>query len=245
MVGNPGPTINACARTTAGPHSTCSPGAPAVMLLHGVTLTTELNWSAVIPELAGPFRVLAFDQRGHGDGLDWPGGYRLEDCADDVAAVAAALGIDQLIVIGYSMGGLIAQLVWQRHRQLTAGLVLCATARNMADPHLTPSAALLPPAPTTPAQMALGPALPGWTLPGLGTAALGLAATQGWLAAVAALRADLLGRYLLDAGGTWRGGCGRWRRCAAPRWCPRWPRCPRSTSSARTPGPATSPCPPL
>ncbi len=38
-------------------------------------------------------------------------------------------------------------------------------------------------------------------LPGLGTAALGLAATQGWLAAVAVLRADLLGRYLLDAGG--------------------------------------------
>jgi pimeloyl-ACP methyl ester carboxylesterase len=113
-----------------------------------------------------------------------------------VAAVAAALGIDRLIVIGYSMGGLIAQLVWQRHRQLTAGLVLCATARSMAGSHLTPSAALLPPALTTP-----GPALPGWTLPGLGTAALTLAATQGWLAAVAVLRADLLGRYLLDAGG--------------------------------------------
>jgi 3-oxoadipate enol-lactonase len=76
--------------------------------------------------------VLAFDQRGHGRGLGWAGGYNLEDCADDVAAVAAALGIDRLIVAGYSMGGLIAQLVWRRHRPLTAGLVLCATARNMA-----------------------------------------------------------------------------------------------------------------
>jgi pimeloyl-ACP methyl ester carboxylesterase len=186
------------------------PGAPAVVLVHGVTLTAELNWSAVMPGLAGPFQVLAFDQRGHGDGLRWTGGYRLEDCADDLAAVAAALGIDRLIVVGYSMGGLIAQLVWQRHRQLVAGLVLCATARNIAGSHVVPSAALLPPPLTTP-----GPGVPGWAMPGLGTAApgttglgtaglgvLGLAAAApGWLAAMAVLRADLLGRYLLDAGG--------------------------------------------
>jgi pimeloyl-ACP methyl ester carboxylesterase len=38
-----------------------------------------------------------------------------------VAAVAAGLGINRLIVVGYSMGGLIAQLLWQRHRQLTCG----------------------------------------------------------------------------------------------------------------------------
>jgi pimeloyl-ACP methyl ester carboxylesterase len=55
------------------------PGGPAVVLVHGVTLSAELNWSAVMPGLAGPFRVVAFDQRGHGDGLDWPGGYNLED----------------------------------------------------------------------------------------------------------------------------------------------------------------------
>src|SRR5690349_755136 len=118
-------------------------GGPAVLLVHGVTLTAELNWSAVMPSLAGSFRVLAFDQRGHGHGLGWAGQYRLEDCADDVAAVAAALGIQRLIVVGYSMGGLIAQLVWQRHRQLTAGLVLCATARSLTGSPLVHPTVLL------------------------------------------------------------------------------------------------------
>jgi pimeloyl-ACP methyl ester carboxylesterase len=45
------------------------PGAPTLVLLHGVTLTAELNWSAVFPVLERHFRVLAFDQRGHGRGL--------------------------------------------------------------------------------------------------------------------------------------------------------------------------------
>jgi pimeloyl-ACP methyl ester carboxylesterase len=130
------------------------PGAPALLLVHGLTLTTELNWSAAVPALAGPFRVLAFDQRGHGRGLGWAGSYRLEDCADDAAAVAAALGVDRLIVAGYSMGGLIAQLVWRRHRELTTGLVLCATARDLAGNCLIHPAAL--PAPCFPPLAGLG-----------------------------------------------------------------------------------------
>jgi 3-oxoadipate enol-lactonase len=65
-------------------------------------------------------------------GLGCAGGYRLEQCADDIAGLAAVLGIDRLVVVGYSMGGLIAQLCWRRHPQLTAGLVLCATARSIA-----------------------------------------------------------------------------------------------------------------
>ena len=157
-----------------------------------------------------PFRVLAFDQRGHGRGLGWAGGYRLEDCADDVAAVAAALGIDRLIVVGYSMGGLIAQLVWRRHRQLTAGLVLCATASNMAGSGLAHSASLLTAALLAPVLMASAPDLPGWAVPGLATGGTGVlavappalaVAAHGWLPTAAGLRADLLGRYLLDTGG--------------------------------------------
>ena len=117
--------------------------------------------------------MLAFDQRGHGRGLGWAGGYRLEDCADDVAAVAAALGIDRLIVVGYSMGGLIAQLVWRRHRQLTAGLVLCATASNIAGAGPAHSASLLTAALLAPVLMASAPDLPGWAVPGLATGGTG------------------------------------------------------------------------
>jgi pimeloyl-ACP methyl ester carboxylesterase len=47
-----------------------------------------------------------------------------------MAALVTALGLEQVIVVGYSMGGLVAQLLWKRHRRTVGGLVLCATARN-------------------------------------------------------------------------------------------------------------------
>ncbi len=72
-------------------------GAHTLVLLHGVTLTAELNWSAVFPVLGRHFRVLAFDQRGHGSGLGCVGGYRLEQCADDVAELAAILDVARFI----------------------------------------------------------------------------------------------------------------------------------------------------
>ena len=67
-------------------------GAPTLVLLHGVTLDAATNWSGAVPTLAQHFRVLAMDLRGHGGGPPARVPYRLEDCADDVAAVVRALG---------------------------------------------------------------------------------------------------------------------------------------------------------
>ena len=53
--------------------------------------------------------------------------FRLEDCADDVVALADELGVRSFIPVGYSMGGPIAQLVWKRHPSRVEGMVLCAT----------------------------------------------------------------------------------------------------------------------
>lgn len=108
------------------------PGAPVVALLHGWTATADLNWFKSYDALGERFRVIAFDHRGHGTGVRSKQPFRLEDCADDVADVTAALGIDTFIPIGYSMGGPIAQLVWKRHRERVTGLVLCATAPYFA-----------------------------------------------------------------------------------------------------------------
>lgn len=104
------------------------PGAPTVVLIHGWTATADTNFGHCFDALAGRARVLAFDQRGHGSGLRTRRPFRLADCADDVADVATALGVDRFIPVGYSMGGAIAQLVWRRHAHRVAGLVLCATA---------------------------------------------------------------------------------------------------------------------
>lgn len=99
-----------------------------VALLHGWTATADLNWFRSYPEVARQRRLFAYDHRGHGSGIRTPKRFRLEDCADDVIAVADQLGIERFIACGYSMGGPIAQLAWRRHPDRVAGLVLCATA---------------------------------------------------------------------------------------------------------------------
>jgi pimeloyl-ACP methyl ester carboxylesterase len=111
-------------RDAAGP-----PGASTVVLLHGLSATGGLNWLWCFEPLSTRYRVIAIDHRGHGHGIGTRR-FRLADCADDVAALAGVLGIEQLTAVGYSMGGPIAQLLWHRHRSLVTGLVLCATSRN-------------------------------------------------------------------------------------------------------------------
>src|SRR3954452_13430839 len=73
------------------------PGAETIILLHGVTFTAELNWGRVLGPLGQHFRVVAMDLRGHGNGIRATSQYRLEDCADDVAALAARLGIKRFV----------------------------------------------------------------------------------------------------------------------------------------------------
>lgn len=107
-------------------------GAPVVILVHGWTATADTNFAKCYRPLSRDVRVIAFDQRGHGRGIRsrWP--FRLSDCADDIVAVADALGIERFVPVGYSMGGAIAQLTWKRHPDRVRGLVLCATATRFA-----------------------------------------------------------------------------------------------------------------
>jgi pimeloyl-ACP methyl ester carboxylesterase len=110
-------------REAAGP-----PGAPTLLLLHGWTANSALNWFGTYESLQREFNVVAMDHRGHGQGIRSRRRFRLEDCADDAAAVLEVLGIDRAIAVGYSMGGPIAQSLWRRHPKMTDGRVLCETA---------------------------------------------------------------------------------------------------------------------
>lgn len=104
--------------------------APTLVLLHGLGATAALNWDACIPTFARDFRVLAPDHRGHGRGIRCGGRFRLEDCADDVAALVRQECDGPVLVAGYSMGGPITQLLCRDHPDLVAGMVLCATSRD-------------------------------------------------------------------------------------------------------------------
>ena len=120
-------------------------GAPTLLLLHGLAATALLNWSTSFASLARGFRVVALDHRGHGRGIRRIGAFRLEDCADDAAALADRLGVERVIPVGYSMGGAVAQLFWRRHRDRTAGLVLCATSSRFGGPRTKRAASTLGP----------------------------------------------------------------------------------------------------
>lgn len=106
------------------------PGAPVVMLLHGLGASAALNWFPAFEVLGAHFRVIAPDLRGHGRTPPGPGSFTLAGCADDVVAMADALGVSRFIAVGYSMGGPIAQLIWHRNPERVAGLVLAATSRD-------------------------------------------------------------------------------------------------------------------
>jgi pimeloyl-ACP methyl ester carboxylesterase len=115
-------------REVAGPS-----GAPTVLLLHGWTANADLNWFSSFRSLGRHFNVVAPDLRGHGRGVRTRRRFRMRDATDDVAALLDELGHERVIVVGYSMGGAVAQLLWRRHPTKVDGIVLCATTSVFAE----------------------------------------------------------------------------------------------------------------
>src|SRR5690606_25157875 len=80
------------------------------------------GWDAAFDVLTGRFEVIAPDQRGHGRS-DWTRPYTLEMLGDDVAAVVEALGLDDVTLVGHSMGALAAIEAAWRHPERFKRLV--------------------------------------------------------------------------------------------------------------------------
>ncbi len=104
------------------------PDAPTVVLLHGWTASSDLQFLAAYEALSKVCSFIGIDHRGHGRGLRSLQPFEIEDVADDAAAVARQLGLSRVIALGYSMGGPVALNLARRHPDLVAGLVVQATA---------------------------------------------------------------------------------------------------------------------
>jgi len=104
------------------------PGRPPLLLLHGWTLAADLNWFPFYAGLARHGPVVAPDLRGHGRGIRSEHRFTLDGAADDAAGLLGHLGLGPAVVVGYSMGSSIGLLLWRRHPEAVAGLVLMAGA---------------------------------------------------------------------------------------------------------------------
>jgi pimeloyl-ACP methyl ester carboxylesterase len=103
-----------------------------LLLVHGFPLDRTM-WSEQYGALAPRCRLLAADLRGFGGSEVTPGTVSMQQYADDLAGLMAALGIREPVVYcGLSMGGYIAWEFWRRHRDRVAAFVLCDT-RAAAD----------------------------------------------------------------------------------------------------------------
>jgi pimeloyl-ACP methyl ester carboxylesterase len=101
-------------------------GSPLI-LLHGAYMTIDLM-GPILPGLAKTRQVIAVEQQGHGRTADVDRPITYEQMADDTAALARHLELDDADVFGYSMGGGIALQLAIRHPELVRKLVVASTS---------------------------------------------------------------------------------------------------------------------
>ncbi|MGO1389639.1 alpha/beta fold hydrolase [Brachybacterium sp. JB7] len=102
-----------------------SSSAPPLVLLHGGAVDKRM-WHPQLEAFPGR-RILVPDARGHGGSSDAEGPYRL---VDDVCAFLDALGIEQVVAIGISMGGGTACDLALEHPDRVAGIVVSGTGTS-------------------------------------------------------------------------------------------------------------------
>lgn len=102
------------------------------VLVFANSLGTDFRiWRDVVVRLAGDYAIVLYDKRGHGLSDIGPTPYAIEDHANDLAGLLDMLSVKQAIVCGLSVGGLIAQSLYQRRPDLVRALVLCDTAHKI------------------------------------------------------------------------------------------------------------------
>ncbi|MCL4448545.1 MAG: alpha/beta hydrolase [Actinobacteria bacterium] len=113
---------------------------PTLFFLHGVTLSLNM-WVYQFKELSANYRVVAMDTRGHGGSIAGTDGYTMERLSQDVLEVMDRMKLENCLVGGHSMGGMILLALATNHLERLAahakGLALIGTtAGPLVDPIL-------------------------------------------------------------------------------------------------------------
>lgn len=104
-----------------------------VLLLHGWNIDAPTNYGFAFPLLAERHRVVMYDQQGHGHGPRHDAPFTLDAAAGDAISILDALDIDRALIVGYSLGGAVAQTLAHKHPERCAGIVLSATSGRFAE----------------------------------------------------------------------------------------------------------------
>ena len=107
--------------------------APPIVLLHGGHQSAH-SWDLVSLHLAERYRVLALDQRGHGDS-EWVRDvtYSNHEMSLDAEAFIAAMGLRRPVLIGHSMGGRNSMLLMRRNQALLRAAVIVDVGPELSE----------------------------------------------------------------------------------------------------------------
>jgi (E)-2-((N-methylformamido)methylene)succinate hydrolase len=106
-----------------------------VVLGHGVGLDLTM-WNAQADALAAHCRVVRYDMLGHGQTPALAGRAELADYCQQLGDLIQELRVQRVVLVGFSMGGVIAQRFAADHADLIAGVVLMSTVYRRTDAEL-------------------------------------------------------------------------------------------------------------
>jgi 3-oxoadipate enol-lactonase len=109
--------------------------APVLVLSNSLGSSVEM-WEPVLPVFAERFRVLRYDQRGHGASPVPPGPYAIEDFGRDTLELLDQLGLERVFFCGLSLGGAVGMWLGANAPERLDALALCCTAARFGTPEL-------------------------------------------------------------------------------------------------------------
>ncbi|MGI8793373.1 MAG: alpha/beta fold hydrolase [Acidimicrobiales bacterium] len=89
-------------------HAVESGSGPPIVFLHGVTHCSDV-WSWQFEDLRSRHRLIALDHRGHGQSAAGSDPWTIARLAKDVAEALHGLDVDHALIVGHSLGGIVAQ----------------------------------------------------------------------------------------------------------------------------------------
>ena len=99
---------------------------PPVVLLHPFPANHKV-WLPAAELLAGRYRLILPDLRGHGQSTPGAGPATMQKHAADLVRLSDACGVGKAVFAGVSIGGYVLFELWRRHRERVSGLILCDT----------------------------------------------------------------------------------------------------------------------